>query len=200
MNERKCRQEDSSTIEMKRMKNPLRDVELRLISELMKNSRRSDRGLAKVLGISQPTVTRTRTRLEKEGYIKEYTMIPDFRALGYTIMGATLLDLGEPFIEERFKEIRETTIKIEENNPHASLLAVNGLGINKNRLFISFYENYADYAEAMKLRRQIPFVDVERMESLLVDLNDETNYRVLSMSAIAEHLQARLGKKELNHE
>jgi DNA-binding Lrp family transcriptional regulator len=40
----------------------------------MKNSRRSDRELALVLGISQPTVTRLRTRLEKEGIIKEYTM------------------------------------------------------------------------------------------------------------------------------
>jgi len=200
MNERKYRQKDSRTVEMRRMKKPLRDVELKLISELMKNSRRSDRELAKVLGISQPTVTRTRTRLEKEGYIKEYTMIPDFRALGYTIMGATFLDLGEPFTEERFKEIRKITTKIEERNPHAALLAVNGLGEDKNRLFITFYENYADYAEAMKLTRQLPFVDVERMESLLVDLNDETNYRLLSMSAIAEHLQARLGKKRLNHE
>jgi DNA-binding Lrp family transcriptional regulator len=34
------------------------NVELRLISELMQNSRRSDRELARALGISQPTVTR----------------------------------------------------------------------------------------------------------------------------------------------
>ena len=37
----------------------LKDVELKLFSELMKNSRRSDRELAKVIGVSQPTVTRT---------------------------------------------------------------------------------------------------------------------------------------------
>jgi DNA-binding Lrp family transcriptional regulator len=49
----------------------LREVELRLISELMKNSRKSDRELARTIGTSQPTVTRTRNRLEKEGYIKE---------------------------------------------------------------------------------------------------------------------------------
>jgi DNA-binding Lrp family transcriptional regulator len=47
----------------------LKDIELRLISELVKNSRRSDRELAKVLGISQPTVSRARMRLEKQGLI-----------------------------------------------------------------------------------------------------------------------------------
>jgi DNA-binding Lrp family transcriptional regulator len=55
---------------MKRQK-----LDLKLIAELMKNSKQSDRELAKKLGVSQPTVTRTRTRLEKEGYIKEYTLI-----------------------------------------------------------------------------------------------------------------------------
>jgi len=177
------------------MRKPLKNIELRLISELMKNSRRSDRELARVLGISQPTVTRTRKRLEKKGYIKEYTMIPDFLALGYTIMGATLLGQRETS-EDTLKEIRKITAKIEESNPHAALLAVNGLGDDKNRLFITFYETYADYVDAIRLTRQIPLVDIERIQTLLVDLSDESNYRVLSMSAIANHLQKRLETKK----
>jgi Lrp/AsnC family transcriptional regulator for asnA, asnC and gidA len=60
----------------------VKDIELKLISELMKNSRRSDRALAKVLKTSQPMVTRTRARLEREGYLREYTVIPDFHKLG----------------------------------------------------------------------------------------------------------------------
>ena len=48
----------------------MKDVELKLISELMKNSRRSDRELAKTLGVSQPTVSRTLKRLETEGTLK----------------------------------------------------------------------------------------------------------------------------------
>lgn len=53
----------------------MKDIEVRIISELMKNSRRSDRELAKAIGVSQPTISRTIKRLEKEGYIREYTMI-----------------------------------------------------------------------------------------------------------------------------
>ncbi|NIO38282.1 winged helix-turn-helix transcriptional regulator, partial [Candidatus Bathyarchaeota archaeon] len=45
-----------------------------LLRELLKNSKRSDRELAKILGVSQPTVTRTRNRLEKNGMIQDYTI------------------------------------------------------------------------------------------------------------------------------
>jgi DNA-binding Lrp family transcriptional regulator len=66
----------------------MKKIEWMLLSELMKNSKQSDRELAKKIGASQPTVTRTRTRLEKEGYIKEYTIIPDFSKFGFELMSS----------------------------------------------------------------------------------------------------------------
>ena len=158
----------------------------------MKNSRRSDREIAHAVGISQPTVGRIIKKLEKEGVIKEYTMIPDFTRLGYTIMGATLLEIQSPLGKEKLREVRKVTTKMEDSNPHSVLMAVTGLGIHKNRLFISFYEDYSDYAETTKLARQIPFVNIESVDNFLVDLNDETNYRVLGLSAIAQGLLLRL--------
>jgi len=50
-----------------------------LLYELMKNSKRSDRELAKVVGVSQPTITRTRKNLEKTEYIHEYTIMPPLK-------------------------------------------------------------------------------------------------------------------------
>ncbi len=73
----------------------MKDVELRIVSELMKNSRRSDRELAKAVGVSQPTVSRTIARLEKEGVLREYTVIPDFHKLGYNLMAITLVNVRE---------------------------------------------------------------------------------------------------------
>jgi len=73
----------------------VKDVELKLIYELIKNSRRSDRELAKAIGTSQPTVSRMIKKLKKEGAIREYTMIPDFSKLGYKIMALTFCSLKE---------------------------------------------------------------------------------------------------------
>jgi DNA-binding Lrp family transcriptional regulator len=78
----------------------VKDVELRLVSELMKNSRRSDRELAKTIGVSQPTVSRAVKRLEKEGYIQEYTIIPNFVKLGYRILALTFVKLKQPLDEQ----------------------------------------------------------------------------------------------------
>jgi len=49
----------------------------KFLLELLKDSKRSDREIAKVLGVSQPTITRMRNRLVQEGVIQEFTIIPD---------------------------------------------------------------------------------------------------------------------------
>lgn len=178
------------------MNQGLKDVEVRILAELMKNSRRSDREIAKTVGVSQPTVSRIIGKLERNGAIREYTVIPDFCMLGYTVMGASRLAIHDPYTEEGLMKITEDALEMERDNPNAFLMAVNGLSKDKNRLFIVFYENYSDYVNAMNTVRQLPFVNVDTVDSFLADLNDETNYRVLSMSAIANHLLQRLKKKE----
>ena len=52
----------------------LKLLDYRLLFELMKDAKRSDRQLANILGISQPTVSRKRAFLEKE-LIDGYTAI-----------------------------------------------------------------------------------------------------------------------------
>jgi DNA-binding Lrp family transcriptional regulator len=165
-------------------------VELRLIAELMRNSRRSDRELARALRVSQPTVTRIKRRLEKEGIIREYTMIPDFKKLGYQIMGITFMGKGETEKKEQKVELRRAVVELEEKNPYASLMAVNGIGLGKGRMFITLYKNYSAYTEAMQITKGLPHVDAENVESFLVDLNDENNYRLLTLSQVARHIQS----------
>jgi len=181
---------DSRGNEMRRMKQALKKVELKLISELMKNSRRSDRRLARDIGVSQPTITRLRNRLEKMGVVKEYTMIPDFSQLGYQIMGITLLRLKETPRKEGEMELRKAAIEVERQNPFASLLVVNGLGMQKDRMFITLYKDYSDYTRTMQLTKQLPWVNVESMESFLVNLLDKSNYRNLTMAQVTRHIQS----------
>src|SRR4030043_547895 len=68
----------------------LKPIDYKILFELMKNSHRSDRQLAKALGVSQPTVTRRRAMLE-QNFIEGYTIIPKFGQIGFEITAFTFL-------------------------------------------------------------------------------------------------------------
>jgi len=63
----------------------LKPLDYKILSELMKNAKSSDRQIAKKLRVSQPTVTRRRSMLEKEA-IDGYAAIPKLEKLGFEIM------------------------------------------------------------------------------------------------------------------
>jgi DNA-binding Lrp family transcriptional regulator len=112
--------------------------EMRLLVELIKNCSRSDRKLAKVLGTSQPTVTRMRNKLAKEGFIQEFTVIPDFVKMGFEIVAVTLTKTKfEPKSRERLR-------KSVMEKPNV-IFCAGCEGLGKNRICISFHKNYADY-------------------------------------------------------
>ena len=171
----------------------MKEVELRLVAELMKNSRRSDRELAKALKVSQPTVSRMIKKLEKEGVIQEYTMIPNFSKLGYEIMGASFIKLGDSAVEIS-DELRKYVADFEQRNPYAALMGVNGTGLGKDRMFITLYEDYSAYSKAMQATTRLPQVNVETLDSFLVNLGDNDQYRVLSMVAISNHILSQAEK------
>jgi len=147
------------------------------------------------LGVSQPTVTRTLHRLEKEGYIKEYTAIPDFSKLGYELKGFTFVKMKESLSSEEQKEIKEFVNRFAKEHPHAELIAVQGIGLNKDYAFVTFFKDFADYWATQRFAREVPYSDVNSFESFLVDLKDRNLMRTLSMSAIAKHILT--GKKQV---
>jgi DNA-binding Lrp family transcriptional regulator len=171
--------ESSSLLHMK-------PVERRLLSELMKNSRRSDRELARVLGISQPTVTRLRGKLEKMGVIKEYTMIPDFNKLGYDLMSFTCVKMKQGLNSEEEQEFHKYFSKFEKEHPHAELISVKGMGLNKDYAFVSFFKDFSTYCEINRLSKAVPYSDINETESFLVNLKDTGLRKVLSLSSIAK--------------
>jgi len=175
----------------------MKPFERRLLSELMKNSRRSDRELARALGISQPTVTRLRGKLEKMGVIKEYTMIPDFNKLGYGLMSFTCVKMKQGLKSEEEKEFHEYFSKFEKEHPHAELISVKGMGLNKDYAFISFFKDYSTYSEIIRFSKAVPYSDINETQSFLVDLTDTGLRKVLSMSSIAKDILIQEKEKDL---
>jgi DNA-binding Lrp family transcriptional regulator len=174
----------------------MKDVELRLISELMKNSCRSDRQLAKALGVSQPTVSRTKARLEKEGYVSEYTIIPNFNKIGYHLFALIFFSLKQGV---RTSEMEEAIKLAQEKAPSAPsniVLIERGIGLNYNSFMGSFHKDYSSYTKLMDEIKKNPYLDPARMESFIVNLDDKIHYRTLTFSTLAKHLLETNQKEE----
>ena len=167
----------------------MKDVELRLISELMKNSRRSDRELGKAIGVSQPTVSRTIAKLEKEGVLREYTVMPDFRKLGYNLAAITLGNFGEELRKpEKMDAARREFLNNFDEVSLEIILDVRGIGMEHDGAIVSFHRNYSEYSDFKKRLMKTLFVNPSSLESFLVDLNDEAHHRHLTLSYVAKHL------------
>jgi DNA-binding Lrp family transcriptional regulator len=113
----------------------------KLLRELLKNSKRSDRDLAKILKVSQPTITRTRHKLEKSGIIQDYTIVPNFTQMGFEIMAVTLLKMRP---EIRMPEALEEAKKYTKRFSNA-IFAATGEGMGMTSVVISFHKNITDY-------------------------------------------------------
>jgi len=127
----------------------LKPIDYKILLELMKDSHRSDRQLAKSLGVSQPTVTRRRTMLE-ENFIEEYTVIPKFGQIGFEIAALTFLKsklklkVGEEK-NQALNKMREWYLK----QPNV-ILVMEGRGMGWDAVCISLHENFSNFAEFIR--------------------------------------------------
>ena len=168
----------------------IKDVEVKVLAELMRNSRTSDRELAKIVGVSQPTITRIRTKLEREEIIKEYTLIPDFNKLGYELMAFLFMGKQETMDTKKSEELRKAVAEMENKTPIATLTVADGIGLGKGRVIVILFKDYSSYIEKLGIIRKLPNVEAENMEGFLVDLGSNRNFRVLSMKQLAHHIEA----------
>lgn len=175
----------------------LKDLELKLIAELMKNSRRSDRQLAKAIGISQPTVSRMIKNLEKQGVIKEYTVIPDFTQLGLNLLTVTLVkhrkDLDR---EDATKAERKALENVETGISPQVVMVEKGLGFGYDSVIISYEKDYSEFTHLLDRIRSYEHVQTSETQSFIIDLNDKVHYRPFTYSTLAKYLLTMMKQKK----
>jgi DNA-binding Lrp family transcriptional regulator len=127
----------------------LKPIDYKLLFELMKDSHRSDRQLAKALGVSQPTVTRRRAMLEKN-YTEGYTVIPKFGQIGFEIAAFTFLKskLKQKTGEEKDEALKK--LKAWYNNQPKVVLVLDGRGMGWDAVCVSLHENFTDFTEFIR--------------------------------------------------
>jgi DNA-binding Lrp family transcriptional regulator len=163
----------------------LKTLDYRLLWELMKNSRRSDRQLAKALGTSQPTVSRRRVNLEKS-FIEGYTAIPKWEKIGFELVAFS-------FVKHEMKyakpEVREKAFgKVEEwmmKQPNV-ILAIGGQGMGWDGIFVSFHRSYSDFAEFMRKHNSELSDLLIDSQSFIADINPTTIRKPFHLKYLAD--------------
>jgi len=151
-----------------------KDLAIRLLLELMKNSRRSDRELAKSLGVSQPTVTRVRKKLEKNAIV-EYTLIPSFEELNFEIIAFTFIS-SITANKELIEKAKEWTHK----HPNV-VYASTGLGMGMDGVIVSLHKNYTEYSKFMSELRTEWAGHLKDAENFIIPLKREMDIKPFSL-------------------
>lgn len=158
-----------------------KELPRRLLQELFKNSKRSDRELAKVLGVSQPTVTRTRRKLEREGIIQDYTIVPDFRKMGFEILALTFVKMRPEILTP---EMMEKAKKYAAKFPNA-IFASTGEGLGMTGVIITFHKNYTEYHNRVNQLR-VDWKEVtEDIQTFIVSIG-EGEYKRFSLAYLKD--------------
>ena len=146
---------------------------LKLLFELMKNAKRSDREIAKIIGVSQPTITRMRQRLEKTAIV-DYTVIPDWTELGFEIMAMTLIKAkGLPNTTEKAKKWAMSKANV--------VFAAGGEGMGMDYSVISFHKNYSDYSSFIDNLKTGWAENLQDLQSFLMATGKERTVKPLSL-------------------
>lgn len=122
---------------------------LQLLRELLRNSKRSDREIARLLRSSQPTISRLRAQLDKNGYIRTYTVIPDFAKLGYELLAFTFTKMKSYPTAEEAQGIMKRASEWVAKYPNV-IFTADGEGLESDIIMISFHKNYSKYADFMR--------------------------------------------------
>ena len=169
-----------------------KELTRKLLSELLKDSKRSDRELAKVLGVSQPTVTRRRNQLVEEGMIREFTIIPDFAKLGFEIMAFSFYAWtpeANKTLNQHQDEILQKLSAFLAAHPNVFFTS-NGQGFGMERMMISLHKNYTDYAKLMSDVQREWGQYLPQSASFLVSLEQDVVGRHFRFRTLGEALSS----------
>ena len=162
----------------------LNEIDYSIISELLKNSKLSDRMLAKKIGVSQPTITRRKASLEKK-LLLEYTVIPDFGKLGFEVLAFTFARWNYEVSQD--EKIPQALAFLSE---HPDIVFVStGQGLNSDRVCISIHKKYSDYANLMSELRTKWEKYFIILDSFIISLRGDNILRQFTFRHLGELLK-----------
>jgi len=171
------------------MKTAIKKTDLKLLFEFVKDCKRSDREIAKIVGVSQPTITRKRSKLVETGLIRQFTAIPSLDRIGYEIAALTFTNM-KTFASESPESLRDKERDWAEKNDEI-VFASAGLGMGMDKMIVSVHKNYTDYQEFLtELRTYWAEYDVEIRSFILSLRNGERVTKDFSLASLEKTVKA----------
>lgn len=146
----------------------LDEIDKKILGELLINSKRSYRELAKAIGMSAATVINRVQRLESAGVIKEYTVMLDFERLGFELTVVTEMTVSRG-------KLLETQEKIARLPYVCAVYDVTG---EIDSIVIAKFRNRRELSEFPKDLLSMPFV--ERTNTHVVLNTVKEDFRMIS--------------------
>jgi len=171
------------------MKTAIKKTDLKLLFEFVKDCKRSDREIAKIVGVSQPTITRKRSKLVETGLIRQFTAVPSLDRIGYEIAALTFTNM-KTFASESPESLRDKERDWAEKNDEI-VFASAGLGMGMDKMIVSVHKNYTDYQEFLtELRTYWAEYDVEIRSFILSLRNGERVRKDFSLASLEKTVKA----------
>jgi len=158
----------------------LKPIDYGIFAELVKNPRLSDRQLAKILNLSQPTITRRRGELERRGLL-DYTAILDIRKLGFEILAITFGKLKPEETSDKEEASEDFLLRHPE-----MVLVSSGSGLGYDRVVLSVHRSYSEFSQFITELRQQWGKYLVDPESFIISLQSDKILRDFTLKQLAK--------------
>jgi DNA-binding Lrp family transcriptional regulator len=145
----------------------LDEIDKKILSELLLDSKRSYRELAKAIGVSAATVISHIQRLEQAGVITDYTVMLDFERIGFELTAVTEITVSRGKLIETQEEIAKL--------PY--VCAVYDVTGEIDSIVVAKFRNRRELSEFPKDLLSMPFV--ERTNTHLVLNTVKEDFRMI---------------------
>jgi DNA-binding Lrp family transcriptional regulator len=146
----------------------LDDIDRKLLGELLKDSKRSYRELAKAIGVSAATVINHVQRLESAGVIKDYTVRLDHERLGYELTVITEITVSKG-------KLLETEEEIAKISNACAVYDVTGL---TDAMVVAKFKSRSDLSDFTKKLLAMPYVERTNTHVVLTTMKED--FRMLN--------------------
>jgi len=160
--------------------------DVQVLRELLKDSSRSDREIAKTVGASQPTISRIRKRLLQTGAIRSFSAIPNFSKMGFKLMALTFVKIKHEFSNHQTRNEDHTKAQEWLKNQPNVIFSDYCRGLDMNAFSISLHFSYHDFEEFIKKHNQDIGHNILELETVLVDLSSNSQIKPFDFSSLAD--------------